>query len=105
MKLSKSNLELEVVCHLSIDLGPGTGHFVVASDPVVYSFSWLVPVNLQTRQSVIIMSSVALNLKKCTALKYADIWSEPSLHQTPRTSIFHSHIRKRGEMDHVALYL
>lgn len=81
----KSDSELEVVCHLSIDLGPGTGHFVVASDPVVYSFSRLVPVDLQTRQSVIIMSSVASNLKKCTALKYADIWSDPSLHHTNRT--------------------
>lgn len=44
-------------CYLSIDLGPGSRHFVVSSDPVVESLSRLVPVNLLEIQTVITASS------------------------------------------------
>lgn len=44
-------------CYLSIDLGPGSRHFVVSSDPVVESLSRLVPVNLLEFQAVITASS------------------------------------------------
>lgn len=43
--------------YLSIDLGPGSRHFVVSSDPVVESLSRLVPVNLSAIQTVITASS------------------------------------------------
>lgn len=32
--------------HLAVHFGPGTRHFVIPSDPVVYRFCRLVPVNL-----------------------------------------------------------
>lgn len=44
-------------CYLSIDLGPGSRHFVVSSDPVVESLSRLVPVDLLEIQTVITASS------------------------------------------------
>lgn len=38
--------------YLSVNLRPGTGHFVISSDPVVKSLSSLVPVNLQPKSQI-----------------------------------------------------
>jgi len=38
--------------YLSINLCPGTRHFVVSSDPVVQNLSRLVPVNLPTVRGI-----------------------------------------------------
>lgn len=38
--------------YLSVNLRPGTRHFVISSDPVVKSLSRLVPVNLQPKSQI-----------------------------------------------------
>lgn len=44
--------------YLSVNLGPGTGHFVVSSDPVVERLSGLVPINLPTDRDISLKASI-----------------------------------------------
>lgn len=46
----------EESCYLPINLCPGTGDFVVPSDPVVESLSSLVPVDLPIHSNTIVVT-------------------------------------------------